>query len=431
MRVPSSQRVPLFFRLNSLGAVSVINTAFVREAVRETYSDKTPLSAPDVRHPSRQGWENHGVALYKQVFGEAEYARYTQTDLPIPMPEPTPALKRNLDWRVWRARMLFGFKALVTGRRATHMRGVGGRGTIRIVDHPEFPEHEFLQARRVFPCRIRHANASFYDDAAIQVRGCSLKFADSDWESPLDIITNSGAVQAFWSFDSFMAFVNARVKCREDYWDPQREFMHVLPTAYVGTIESVRSAPTSWAEVVYHSCVVFPFRARDGKSRYVKYRIILDGLTQESGLTDLAMQHEPWVQRRPANDNHPRSYLVEEYRERLKKGPVVYRLQMQCREWTTGETYEFFNPSRYWDETQHPWLDVATVEITEALEDAATERMRMWLGHQPPSLGVTDANSAVDYRSLVYARYHVYPTSQGNRKWLRSLGILRKMPADF
>jgi hypothetical protein len=92
---------------------------------------------------------------------------------------------------------------------------------------------------------------------------------------------------------------------------------------------------------------------------------------------------------------------------------------------------DLVNPSRCWDEAQFPRVDVATVEITEALDDAATERMRMWLGHQPPSLGLTDADSAVDYLSLVYARYHVYPTSQGNRKWLRSLGILRKMPADF
>ena len=226
-------------------------------------------------------------------------------------------------------RLEFGTKALVTGRRATHMRGVGGRGTIRIVDQPEFPEHEFFQPGRVFPCRLRHANASFYDDAAIQVRGCSLKFADSDGDSPLDIIMNSGAIQAFWSLDSFMAFVAARLKCREDYWDPQREFMRVLPTAYLGTIESVRCAPTSWAEVVYHSCLAYPFIARDGKRRYLKYRLLLDGLEQESGLIDSSMQIQPWVQRRPAKDSHPVSYLVDEYRDRVVKAPIVYRLEIQ------------------------------------------------------------------------------------------------------
>ena len=134
---------------------------------------------------------------------------------------------------------------------------------------------------------------------------------------------------------------------------------------------------------------------------------------------------------RPDGDDHPRSYLVEEYRDRLSKAPIIYRLQIQCRDWDVGETHEFFNSSRYWDEARFPWLDLASVEITEALPDPVTERMRMWLGHQPDSLGLTNADSAADYRSLAYARYYVYTTSQSSRKWLGSLGILRKMPADF
>ena len=238
-----------------------MNSIFIDEDIRTQWTDRTPLNPPVVTHPSRLGWVNRGVEMYKQVFGEADYTKFIQTDLPIPMPAKSPGQKSKLDQRVFRARLAFGAKALVTGRRATHMRGVGGRGTVRIVAHPQFPDHDFLRPGRVFPCRLRHANASFYDDAAIQVRGCSLKFADSDWESPLDIIMNSGAIQAFWSLDSFMAFADARVKCRENFWDPQREFMRLLPTAYLGTIESVRCAPTSWAEVVYNSCVIYPFRA--------------------------------------------------------------------------------------------------------------------------------------------------------------------------
>ena len=145
--------------------------------------------------------------------------------------------------------------------------------------------------------------------------------------------------------------------------------MRVLPTAYLGTIESVRCAPTSWAEVVYHSCLAYPFIARDGKRRYLKYRLLLDGLEQESGLIDSSMQIQPWVQRRPAKDSHPVSYLVDEYRDRVVKAPIVYRLEIQWHDWHAKETPEFFNSAHYWDEKQFPWVRLATVEITEALAD--------------------------------------------------------------
>ena len=57
-----------------------------------------------------------------------------------------------------------------------------------------------------------------------------------------------------------------------------------------------------------------------------------------------------------------------------------------------------------------------------------TEKMAMWLGHQPNSLGLTDADSAVDYRSLAYAPINVYPTSQSNRKWLQAWAFSGKCP---
>ncbi len=52
---------------------------------------------------------------------------------------------------------------------------------------------------------------------------------------------------------------------------------------------------------------------------------------------------------------------------------------MQFRDWSAGETDEFFSPSRYWDEAQFPWTDVATVEITEAFDDDDREKPREFL----------------------------------------------------
>ena len=407
-----------------------MNSIFAQQSIENQWTDATPLDAPVVLDPARGNWVNNGVKFYKQVFGNEAYEDYGN-DMPIPMAAGSPALSRQKTWRLFKRKLMFGFKALATGRRATHMRGVGARGRVKIVDAPEFPEHDFFSAGREFPCRIRHANASFYDDASIQVRGFSIKFADSQFESPLDVIMNSGATAAFWSFSSFMAFVDGRMKCTEENWEGQREFMRLLPTAYLGTIESVRVAPSSWDDVTYYSKIAFPFRARDGVTRYCKYRAIRCGLEHESGLVGDSIQQQPWVQCRQPNESKPVSYLVDEYNSRLSAGPIVYKLQIQIRDWQSDDTAEFFNLSRYWDETQYPWRDLADVIVESPLDESETDRMAMWLGHQPPSLGLTAADSVDDYRSLAWGRYHIYPASRRSRWLLRTLHMQRRLKTDF
>lgn len=409
-----------------------MSNILVDQVVRCNETDYRPIEAPVDPHPTRGDWVNRGIEIYKEVFGADDYAKYCRNDVPFPMPENTRAERRKFRCAALKAKFEFAGKALLTGRRGTHMQGVGGKGTITVNSRPSFPDHEFFTPGRVFHCRLRHANASFYDDAASQVRAASLKFADNNFDSPLDIIMNTGVIQAFWSFDTFMAFVNARVQTREDFWDPQREYMRLLPGALVGAIESERVAPASYAEMLYHTCIVYPFHAKDGRLRYAKYRLVPVGLKQESGLLDDAKQHEPWVQCRRLGDNHPRQYLPDDYRQRLQSGPVEYQLQIQLREFVEErDTWEFFNGGRTWDSTTYPWHDLATVRITEAMPDAQTEVTRMWLGHQPPSLGLTYAYSGVDYRSLAYVRYRLYPWSRRASWLLRTLGWQRKLKTDF
>lgn len=405
---------------------------FVDQLVQQREPARLPILSPIDPHPTRGRWVNEGITAYRDVFGAAEYEKNSPNDIPFPMPDDC-FVERLKQWGLaQKAKFGFGSKALLTGHRATHMQGIGGRGTITVVSKPEFPEHEFFTPGRVFQSRIRHANASFYDDACSQVRACSLKFADTDSASPLDILMNTGVIQAFWNFESFMAFVIGRFGCTPTYWEPQREWLRKWPGCFVGIIESVRIAPTSFAELLYHTCIVYPFRARDGKNRYAKYRLVPCGMTQESGFLDAAHQRQPWIQCRDSNDTRPKKYLPDEYRQRLQSGPVEYLLQIQLREFDVArDTWEFFNSARVWDLTTSPWLDLARVSINEALPDEVTERMQMWLGHQPPSLGLTNSFSNVDYRSLATARYRVYGVSQFFRAISRSLGVNRSWPGDM
>lgn len=395
---------------------------FVQQPIKVIEHEIKPVKAPDIRHPTHDGWVNQGEKYYIENFGIEDLEKYNRSQFSVPMPPASIELTRELNKSVRKAKFLLGLKALVTGRRTTHFRGVAGRGKIHIVAKPEFPDHEFFTPGREFSCRLRHANASFDDDLSIQVRGCSLKFADTEFDSPLDILMNTGAIAAFWNLDTFMVFVEARRVSTETNWDAQKEWLHQYPAAYISTVESVRTYTNSYTDLLYWTKIAYPFKARDGRTRYAKYRIIPAGLTKEGGMPTIEVQKRAWWQARDPNDTRPQNMMQQEYKDRLKRGPQEYSLQIQLWDWDEDrDSVEVFNLCRYWNEDEHPWLDLAQVKISEALPDKEMEPMRMWLGNQPPSLGITDADSIMDYRSLPWSRVLVYPVSQKARAPLRFL----------
>ena len=394
-------------------------------------SPDAAVGAPQFDDPTQPAGWNKGIDAYKAAFGDAAWATYGKSSYPRPLPEDSPAMRAALAKLVDAARLAFGSKALRIRRRATHTAGIMAHGTVTVVSQPEFPAHPFFTPGRVLPCRLRHANASFYDDAAAVVRGCSLKFADSDFESPLDMAMNSGPIGAFWNLESFMYFVNARVNVNpeEHDWESQREWMLKRPMGLIGTISSARIGPSSFAEINYYTKVVFQFVGNDGTPRYAKFRMRPVGLETESGLLPYANQIAAWDQSRAPDDTRPLDYLRQEFRRRVYRTPgkpgVEYTLQMQLREADSAhDTQELFNMNQLWDQARWPWLDVAHVQLDAIAPDEVTRKTRVWLGHQPEGLSLIGALSPLDYRSLAYARALVYPASQLSRM----LGTALKPP---
>lgn len=395
---------------------------FVQREIKHIGNPDPAVGAPASDPTQPANWDD-GIKAYRDVFGEEAWEKYKHNSYPRPMPQDTPEERAGLSQMVDQARLAFGSKATGSGRRATHTTGVAGRGKLTIVSNPTFPEHPFFEAGKSFSCRLRHANASYNDDALAVVRGCSIKFADSEYASPLDIIMNSGPIGAFWNIESFMDFVQARVRTKplEDDFESQRDWTMRRPMGFIGSIESVRDAPSSYADVAYYSKVVFPFKGKDGKDRYCKYRVMRVGLTQESGLPNPERQRVIWSPARAKGENRPYDYLRQEYRARLEKGSVEYMLQMQVRDSDPEtDTHEILNMCHLWPTETYPWHDLAHVVIEEALPDDVMEVMKMWLGNQPEGLGVFEAYSILDYRSMAHTRALVYPGSQLARQVYRA-----------
>ena len=103
---------------------------------------------------------------------------------------------------------------------------MGATGAITVLNNPLLPAHEFFAAERVFPVRLRHCNLVKLDDAQLDIRLTALKFADSEFESPFDLMLHTGEEAAYWSLFSFDKMLNAlsgdtktlEEYCLEDPW---------------------------------------------------------------------------------------------------------------------------------------------------------------------------------------------------------------------
>ncbi|XP_028395809.1 allene oxide synthase-lipoxygenase protein [Dendronephthya gigantea] len=359
-------------------------------------------------------WKNYGFEIFAEKFGKEELEKRLKDEHTPPPDSPVfGGLKLKL--KTEKFKTLFTLGTTLKGfRRATHTVGTGGIGEIKIVDDPKFPEHEFFRAGRKFPARLRHANLKYPDDAGADARSFSIKFADSDSESPMDIIMNSGEANIFWHTSSLEDFVP--VKEGEE----AEKYVYKNPYYYYNLVEALRRAPDTFAHLYYYSQVTMHFKAKDGKVRYCRYRALPGDVDikeeDESGRLTEEEQRKIWIFSRHADEKRPDDYLRQEYVKRLSKGPVNYRLQIQIHEASPNDTATIFHAGIMWDKETHPWFDLATVSIKTLLSPDVLERTGFNIVNQPESLGLLEAKSPEDYNSIGHIRVAVYSRAQHLRK---------------
>jgi arachidonate 5-lipoxygenase len=87
-------------------------------------------------------------------------------------------------------------------------------------------------------------------------------------------------------------------------------------------------------------------------------------------------------------------------------------LQIQWHDVQPNDPDVIRNPLEPWDESTHPWVDLATVEITELLSYADQDYMAFEVTNLPKCMSLLPAKSMQDYNSLNYMRkfaiYSIY-----------------------
>ena len=318
-------------------------------------------------------------------------------------------------------------QSLIRRRKMSHNNGLAAAGTLRIVDDPQFPAADFFEPGREFPCRIRHATASMMDDAMTTVKSASIKFSDSAVESPFDILMNTGR-SLFWSAANFFDFV----RNQHEHGGVQYEsYYRKHPAGRDAAQDSVVRDPSSYSRLDYRSQCPFLFNAKDGKRRYVNFRVIPADRDVES-LANTPDEIGLFFgdQRKLPDDPRTRNALKHEYAERLGKGPVEYLLQLQLHEATDQDSELIFCCNKVWDEATHPWMDLARVTITRMLTYEESMLMYFTLNHRPGSIGIIPAKSMDDYNSMNYLRAKMDPARKVRLFAYRLFGIPKALPDE-
>ena len=312
--------------------------------------------------------------------------------------------------------------------RMSHNNGIGAKGKVTIVDNPEFVLHPFFEANKTFPCRIRHAAASFMDDAMRVVRSMSIKFADTEFKSPFDLELNTGKVALFWSVASFCRFAKYK---KTKYGIQYHQYYKNYPAGVRGAKSGMRRNPTSFDNLHYYSQTPLYYIGSDTVKRYAKYRVIPFEDVLESGLLDKTDLSEPSEnQRILPGEQRTRNYLKEEYIKRVARGPVKYKLQIQLHTAADDDDKEIFNCCREWEEDNHPWMDLGVIEIEKTLSWKESCLMAFSLGNLPKGLGILPSDSIYDYNSLNYMRRHS-ELARITRVWSYKLfGVPPEIPDD-
>ncbi len=316
-------------------------------------------------------------------------------------------------------------QSLIRRRKMSHNKGLAAAGKLRIVDNPKFPDAEFFEPGREFPCRIRHANVSFMDDAMLTVRSASIKFADAAVDSPFDIEMNNGR-SLFWSVANFFAFA----RNKHEHGGIQYEsFYRKYPAGRDAGQESVTRDPKSYSHLDYRSQCPFLFNAKDGKRRYVNFRLI-PADRQIEALVNRVDQIGMFFgdQRMLPDDPRNRNYLKHEYAERLKNGPIEYMLQLQLHEASDHDCEVIYCSNKMWDEETHPWIDLAHVTIDRMLSYEESLWMYFSLRNHPSSVDLIPATSIHDYNSLNYIRAKADIAKKARLFAYRIFGMPKELP---
>lgn len=300
--------------------------------------------------------------------------------------------------------------------RATHTTGIAARGVARIITPVDFPDNEFLRFGKTYSIVVRHATPrpampsadhpeGDADDRSLDGGAISIKFQQPGEEAGLgfhDLMMNTGRVLFVRSARAFNTMIHTpfgrrgpllRVKGKDDWVVDDDKLTEAYRTG-------------SFTEFYYHSQIAFDFTDSAGTTRFIKFRSIPADRGPERGLFPASIRSNgDTFSPRWADDHRAEDFRRTDFEARVNHLTVNYLLQAQLH---SSEDPDALNPSEYWEERDHPWLDVAHLHLTQTLTRDEMDALEFDANRTHPAVNLPLAKTADDYASMGHARALIY-----------------------
>ncbi|MBV1922263.1 MAG: acyl-CoA-binding protein, partial [Pseudomonadales bacterium] len=348
-------------------------------------------------------WKHLGPELYLEEFGEIQFNERSKITLPTASYEDyeklQQAYEKSLPYFLARANENFTPKSMLTAK-GTATLGAQAKMFFRIDND------------KPLDCYLKHSNTtssngefeSSLDDRNVSTYRASLKL-QMPGGGEFDLPMVSGRT-FFPDYENFFSFLTAR--------KPIYEIIKDNPFAFYTAIETQRMAPSSYTGVIYHSAIPMKSQTPVG-CLYFKFRLLRDGLSVEEGLLDEETQRKllKTTNIRKEGSTAP-FYLLDEYQLRLSESDgISYKFQAQIYNPALDGADERvrLNPAIPWSESEFPWFDMATIDITSILPEQSQHEIVM----SPVSLSQSrlfaapEPGSIYDYSAHSWVRNRMYP----------------------
>jgi catalase len=256
--------------------------------------------------------------------------------------------------------------------KAPHLQKVSVPVTVRFSDFagiPDIPDNAAMANPRGFAIKFQLPDGTTSDIVAHSFNGFPSPTAD-DFRDLLIAIGSSGAgVPKPTPLDVYLG-------------------SHPAAKAF---LTAPKPAPISYGTLPYYGVNTFKFINATGATTYGRYQFL--PLAGDHYLSDAqAAKQAP-------------DYLSKEIAERVKKGPVKFKLVVQVAE--TGDKLD--DPSTVWPNTRHI-VELGTIAITHVDADSnAAQKKLLFLPNALPA-GIEPEDPMINARSAAY------PISYGRRQ---------------
>jgi len=215
-----------------------------------------------------------------------------------------------------------------------------------------------------------------------------------------DIVSHSTDSFPAKNGEEFLDFLKAVAASGPDVPSPKpvEQFLGSHP-ATLAFVQIPKPMASSFAKFPYFGVSAFRFTNAEGKVAYGRYRILPEGGTE-------------FLDEAKAGAMSP-SYHFDELAERIKAGPVRFRIVVQL----AAEGDQTNDPTVRWPEDR-PLLEVGTLELTEAVADNAVEQQHIIFDPIPRVDGIEPSDDPLfELRAAIYLlsgrRRRAAPPTQG------------------